>query len=754
MKCSKVFKPCSFVFAFLMLLLSFSMPIHILATTNATTASSEQPIPLVWMPPMFSQNLTAIQDITDWNRVNVMTTIGARIQNWPKVTVDSKSVDAEVLVLNVRNDISVSGNNTTIKIPQGRTVLLQTHPAVLSSQGRTTITMHNEIRHFIVEGGGTLIVQNIILSGGDHKKIGGGIDVVSSADGNRGNLYLMGNGMITQSRSADVIDHQYKNFVGGGGIFVNNANLTIIGGMVEENSSASSGGGVCAINNSQVRIARGSIQRNEAVTHSQPDQQYIELFIGYGGGLFVDYSTFEMYGGVIKNNTAVYGGGVAAFGTPHDILEFSNNQKQRIVPTCTMRGGVIANNHAQKDGGGIYAGDYVVFNTGAGQDASVRFYVDQNTADQHGGGIYAREEAGLLIDHANIINNVAGTQDVGYGGGIFIASYEYEEPVLNDNSYQGHTFRTQFTENIVFHGNKAASGAFHPPENADTFGNKRIPVSQQTSISWHPLNNYDINFMHRYRIDIERQRAGVRIGTCQMYFLSQRNQGALDAQTVQYGDTFIFVVNVVAYLDNENDIAKDVEVTVDWDYNLKDLHILSRGHNVVQVDDKLIFTVGDLKHKEETRIVFSANALYQGDQSLLKKVHVPIAKSGTAMNPIPNERIPLNGFFTLYDRISGEKDQNKVMVHDVFEFVIDVGDGSGEYLKNYDTEVYLKWYTFMDDPVMQSPHSYRREGDFIVFDMGDMYESDMDRIVFHASAKKSALQDELLMELSSASTGK
>jgi predicted outer membrane repeat protein len=82
---------------------------------------------------------------------------------------------------------------------------------------------------------------------------------------------------------------------------------------------------------------------------------------GHGGGVYVKYGIFEMTGGTISGNSAVYyGGGVYNYGT------------------FTMSGGTISGNTAAHDGGGVYSGGTFTMRSGT---------ITGNTARKTGGGV-------------------------------------------------------------------------------------------------------------------------------------------------------------------------------------------------------------------------------------------------------------------------------------------------------------------------------------------------------------------------------
>jgi len=125
--------------------------------------------------------------------------------------------------------------------------------------------------------------------------------------------------------------------------------------------------------------------------------------------------------------------------------------------TFTMYGGVISGNTAATNGGGV--------RRGANTNAVFTMYdgeITDNTAARDGGGIYAQGEV--------------------------------YSPVLSATNYA----RITIGPNVVFSGNRAGTGAFHPPDT--TAVDNRIQTTSSTIFN-HPINNFDINFRYGPRAE-------------------------------------------------------------------------------------------------------------------------------------------------------------------------------------------------------------------------------------------------------------
>ena len=150
----------------------------------------------------------------------------------------------------------------------------------------------------------------------------------------------------------------------GGGLYATNSSkITIKKGTISGCKAVNGyGGGLYAANYSTVTIEGGTI--SECCTTSD---------IGMGGGLYAYSSTITISGGTIKNNKAIYGGGVAlnnSWINPITNWKVIGNEAYK---TKRGNGGI---------GGGIYL-DYVSMNVSAGSN---RIY--NNQAEGHGADIF------------------------------------------------------------------------------------------------------------------------------------------------------------------------------------------------------------------------------------------------------------------------------------------------------------------------------------------------------------------------------
>jgi len=149
-----------------------------------------------------------------------------------------------------------------------------------------------------------------------------------------------------------------------------------------------------------------------------------------GGGVEGDAGVFNMFGGEISDNTALWGGGVFIWGDSAfnmeggvvfgNVADYYGGGVYNNWGTFAMSGvAVLSNNTSPYDGGGVYNQDYFVMS-----DEAV---VANNTAQGNGGGVY-NEWYFVMSDEAVVVNNTAQGSN-GCGGGVYNEWYF----VMSDN---------------------------------------------------------------------------------------------------------------------------------------------------------------------------------------------------------------------------------------------------------------------------------------------------------------------------------
>lgn len=184
-------------------------------------------------------------------------------------------------------------------------------------------------------------------------------------------------------------------------VIVDGGTFNLYSGEISDNkitADSKNGGGVTVQNSGIFNMYGGKISENKAETN-------VTNF-GYGGGVFVDQSTFTMSGGEISGNTASKdGGGV--------YLEGGS--------TFTMTGGTISYNKSLATtanidhivgGGGVYVGGGSTFEMSGGSK------IEHNTAATSGGGVNVDTTAKFTMESGTISENNAQ-----YGGGVYSKSY-------------------------------------------------------------------------------------------------------------------------------------------------------------------------------------------------------------------------------------------------------------------------------------------------------------------------------------------
>jgi len=315
-------------------------------------------------------------------------------------------------------------------------------------------------------------------------------------------------------------------FVGFGtyvGATEENGTVNLLSGSINGNTDYR-GGGVHVLNGT-FNMYGGSIYDNKAI---DPAVEF-----GFGGGVDVnDYAVFNMYAGEIRNNTASSnGGGVSAFGYFYmEDGEIHNNSSDTYGggvycehgnAPFDMVGGIISNNYSGYAGGGVAINGNRVMNMTGGE-------ITDNDSFVLGGGIYVFMNSTINIENAlisrnnsmygnaggiavyngcsaTISNSVISYNVAAYdGGGIYLIG----ELVVNAGvsflnnqatNTNGGAIRTESATyaNIkthpgtIFSGNTASLG-YEPPANYNSY----VDIGfASTSITYHPINNYDINYI-------------------------------------------------------------------------------------------------------------------------------------------------------------------------------------------------------------------------------------------------------------------
>ena len=167
------------------------------------------------------------------------------------------------------------------------------------------------------------------------------------------------------------------------------------------------------IQNSEVADTYGIIISNSHSTVTFNSGKIHNNVTDTSGVIFLnDNSTFEMNGGEIYENQASGGAGI-----------FVKNA------TVSLNGGKLYDNTASGNGGAVYAK-----NSGTTTLGAVEIY--GNTAAGNGGALYVTDDAKVVINNANIHENVVGSGS-NYGGGMYVTSAS--SVTMNGGQIWGHT---------------------------------------------------------------------------------------------------------------------------------------------------------------------------------------------------------------------------------------------------------------------------------------------------------------------------
>ena len=190
----------------------------------------------------------------------------------------------------------------------------------------------------------------------------------------------------------------FSNYAGfhGGGVYVGSGSATLSGGQIISNSAAWYGGGVYVFQGSAT-LSGGQIISNSSQ---------------YGGGVFVDSGSATLSGGQIISNSAHWNGGGV----------FVNQG------SATLSGGQIISNSATTDGGGVFVNQGSATFTQTGVST-----VTHNHAGDDGGGVFVNQGSATLSG-GQIISNSA-TND---GGGVGVegssATLTLQDTIVLSNS--------------------------------------------------------------------------------------------------------------------------------------------------------------------------------------------------------------------------------------------------------------------------------------------------------------------------------
>lgn len=221
---------------------------------------------------------------------------------------------------------------------------------------------------------------------------------------------------------------------GGGGIYVSDsATLNMSGGKISNNTAEKVGGGISVAGASKATISGGAITSNKAT------DQGAGIYVANGSSLVVEGNT-EIRENILtgKGASLCHGGGIAA-------------SSSKGVSTIEIKGGLIADNQAPNGGGIAAATDNVTVKISGGTIRDNKAVSFRPSAEEVGGGggglyIYPGKNRVTQITGGSILSNEATAN----GGGVFLSGYDPAIQVSGDVIIKDNTVNDQ--ANDVFCG--------------------------------------------------------------------------------------------------------------------------------------------------------------------------------------------------------------------------------------------------------------------------------------------------------------
>ena len=230
-----------------------------------------------------------------------------------------------------------------------------------------------------IDGGG-------VYSAGPNFSVLKSTVVGNKAYGNGGGICSQSDLFVVESTIAEnKADKNNNNTGDGGGIYIDDALLSVVDSAILDNWTGTHAGGICITSNGTAEVDNSTISGNSAE--------------GHGGGV-CNYGTLTVTNSTITGNTAD-----------------SNNSNYGDGGGIYNAGSLSLNDSTISDnlGYNLGAGIFIAPNSDATVNAST---VSGNSAEGHGGGIYNRGT--LVLDASTIFDNTADSNrnTEGYGGGI------------------------------------------------------------------------------------------------------------------------------------------------------------------------------------------------------------------------------------------------------------------------------------------------------------------------------------------------
>ena len=317
--------------------------------------------------------------------------------------------DPELEGIYIVGTVYIEGDQTW-EMPEGETRPIYRYPDFNDNKSIMiqVDSYYNNVTKKYVSG--KLTLKNIIIDGQKDQIAKGATTMINVRNG----LLIIDEGAELRNNNAvdTSADHSLHSVHGGAVLCEQQTSrLEMRGGSIHDNEAFFGGGifvGHVSYNNSVYEFAPkfimtgGVIENNRAVFRQEISNIYREYAKdgrsstnGYsypnatGGGVMLAFgTTMNMYGGIIRNNTADSDGGGIALGNKQDYYcDPGRWGPSNAYTTLNMYGGTIEGNTAS-NGGGIYVQCYTVANLYEGNISNNSTGSDTLTTYPRGGGIY------------------------------------------------------------------------------------------------------------------------------------------------------------------------------------------------------------------------------------------------------------------------------------------------------------------------------------------------------------------------------
>lgn len=338
--------------------------------------------------------------------------------------------------------LEVAEDNTTIYLDTDITMGVDnviTKNITIKSNENSTHTLKREQNAegycLIIQEGGTLTLDNIIIDGNEEMKSWHPVIRVENSTLNMQNNAIVQNNNSHSQGAISLINSTF-NMSGGeirnnissmisGAVYSNNSKINISGNASIKNNKVTDESANWPLSDDEKNSAHGGafyIEEKSILNISENAEISNNTCVLYGGGIFAWGSTINMNGGKISNNNAIKGAGIYCEGGSDVTLsngEISQNKAKAnsTLPDYNVNiggkgGGIMAisstisilnsfnisGNEAETDGGGINLNQSVLNMKGG--------IIDSNIANINGGGIILDNVSSATISAGYITNNV------------------------------------------------------------------------------------------------------------------------------------------------------------------------------------------------------------------------------------------------------------------------------------------------------------------------------------------------------------